>query len=125
MTEMAKKDPMKIHREGTAFYDEGKYKEAIEKFLEASQLYEKVQNYFDSSYTLYKAAECSFLLKDYKTATENFLKAAEIAFGKGFDRFGISAWEYALDCYKATGEEEKAKELKKKIQEAKAKASTM
>ena len=116
---------MKIHREGTALYDEGKYKEAIEKFLEASQLYEKVKNFFDSSYTLYKAAECSYLLKDYKTATEDFLKAAHISFDKGFDRFGISAWEYALDCYKATGEEEEARELKKKIEEAKVKASAM
>ena len=125
MAETAKQDPMKIHREGTALCDAGKYREAIEKFLESSQLYEKIQNFFDASYTLYKAAECSYLLKEYKTATENFLKSAEIAFSKGFDRFGISAWEYALDCYKATGEEEKAKELKKKIQEAKAKAATM
>ena len=125
MAATAKKDPMKIHREGTALYDAGKYKEAIEKFLESSQLYEKIQNFFDASYTLYKAAECSYLLKAYKTAMENFLKSAEIAFSKGFDRFGISAWEYALDSYKATGEEEKAKDLKKKIDEAKAKASTL
>ncbi len=125
MAEITKKDALKIHREGTAFYDQGKYKEAIDQFLEASQLYNKAQNFFDASYTLYKAAECSFLLKDYKTAIENFLEAAEIAFGKGFDRFGISAWEYALDCYTAIGEEEKAKELKKKILEAKAKASAI
>jgi tetratricopeptide (TPR) repeat protein len=125
MVETARKDPMKLHKEGTAFYEQGKYKEAIDKFLEASQLYEKAQNIFDASYTMYKAGESSFMLKDYKTATENFLKAAELAFSKGFDRFGISAWEYVVDCYKATGEEEKAKELKKKIQEAKAKASAM
>ena len=119
-----KKDPIKIHREGTALSDTGKYEEAIEKFLEASQLYEKVGNIFDASYTLYKAAECSYLLKDYSTASERFLKAAELSFKKGFDRFGVSALEYALDCYKAAGEEKKIDELKKKIKEAKEKLST-
>ncbi len=114
-----KKDPIKIHREGTALSDTGKHEEAIEKFLEASELYEKVGNIFDASYTLYKAAECSYILKDYSTASERFLKAAELAFEKGFDRFGVSALEYALDCHKAAGEEEKVEELKKKIKEAK------
>ncbi len=122
--EVEKKDPIKIHREGTALSDTGKYEEAIEKFLEASELYEKVGNIFDASYTLYKAAECSYILKDYDTASERFLKAAELAFKKGFDRFGVSALEYALDCYKAAGEEEKIEELKKKIEEAKEKLST-
>ena len=125
MVESTKKDPMKIHKEGTAFYETGKYKEAMDKFLEASQLYEKASNIFDASYTMYKAGECSFALKDYKTATEDFMKSAELAFSKGFDRFGISAWEYAADCYKATGDEEKARELKKKITDAKTKASAM
>lgn len=110
-------DPVKLHREGTALSDVGKYKEAIDKFLEASKLYEKLQNFFDASYTLYKAAECTYLLKEYSTATERFLKAADLAFKRGFDRFGISALEYAHDCYKAAGEEEKAAELKKKITE--------
>ncbi len=118
-----KKDPIKIHREGTALSDAGKHEEAVEKFLEASKLYEKAGNIFDASYTLYKAAECSYTLKDYDTASERFLKAAELAFKKGFDRFGVSALEYALDCYKAAGEEEKIKELKKKIKEAKEKLS--
>ena len=118
-----KKDPIKIHREGTALSDTGKHEEAIEKFLEASELYEKAGNIFDASYTLYKAAECSYILKDYDTASERFLKAAELAFKKGFDRFGVSALEYALDCYKAGGEEEKVEELKKKIKEAKEKLS--
>lgn len=36
MSESAKEDPIKTHREGTALYDEGKYKEANEKFLKAS-----------------------------------------------------------------------------------------
>ena len=118
-----KKDPIKIHREGIALSGTGKHEEAIEKFLEASELYEKAGNVFDASYTLYKAAECSFILKDYSTSSERFLKAAELAFKKGFDRFGVSALEYALDCYKAAGEEGKIEELKKKIKESKEKLS--
>jgi tetratricopeptide (TPR) repeat protein len=118
-----KKDPIKIHREGTALSDAGKHEAAIEKFLEASKLYEKAGNIFDASYTLYKAAECSYTLKDYDTAIERFLKAAELSFKKGFDRFGVSALEYTLDCYKAAGDEEKVKELKTKIKEAKEKLS--
>ena len=112
-------DPIKLHREGTASCDAGRYREAIDKFLEASRLYEKVQNFFDASYTLYKAAECSYLLKEYSAAIERFLKAADLAFKRGYDRFGISALEYAHDGYKAAGEEEKAVELKKKIGELK------
>jgi len=123
--ETAEEDPIKFHREGTALCDAGKYEEAIEKFLEAYKLYEKVQNFFDASYALFKAAECSYLLKDHSTATERFLKAADLAFKKGYDRFGLSALEYALDCYKAAGEEERAVELKKKIEEVRAKLSTL
>ena len=119
-----KKDPIKIHREGTALSDAGKHEEAIEKFFEASKLYEKAGNVFDASYTLYKAAECSYILKDYSIASERFLKAAELSFKKGYDRFGVSALEYVLDCYKAAGEEEKIEQLKKKIKEAKEKLST-
>jgi len=125
--ETEKEDPLKIHREGTALSDTGKYEEAIEKFLEASKLYEKVGNIFDASYTLFKAAECSFLLKDYDTAIKRFLEAADLSFGKGYDRFGLGAFEYALDCFKAAGKEEdkKAVELKKKIEELKEKLSKM
>ena len=119
------KDPIKIHREGTSLYDAGKPKEAMEKFLEASELYEKAGNFFDASYALFKAAECDFLLKDYKTAVERFLKAADIAFSKGYDRFGVSALEYALDGYTALGKKKKATELKKKIKGIKEKLSTM
>jgi tetratricopeptide (TPR) repeat protein len=118
-----KEDPIKLHREGTALSDVGKYEEAVEKFLKAYKLYEKVSNFFDASYTLFKAAECSYLVKDYSTATERFLKAADLAFKVGYDRFGLSALEYALDCYKATGEKGKADELKKKIKEVKDKLS--
>jgi len=127
MSETEKEDPVKIHRQGTALSDAGKYKEAIDKFLEASKLYEKVGNVFDASYTLFKAAECSFFLEDYDTAIERFLKAADLSFGRGYDRFGLGALEYALDCYKAAGkeEDEKASELKKKIRELKEKLSKM
>ncbi|NIR86671.1 tetratricopeptide repeat protein [Candidatus Bathyarchaeota archaeon] len=123
--EKAKEDPIKFHREGTALCDVGKHEEAVDKFLKASELYEKVGNHFDASYTLFKAAECNYLLKDYTTATERFLKAAELAFKKGYDRFALSALEYAFDCYKATGEEKKAAELKKKIKEVREKLSIM
>lgn len=118
-----KEDPIKIHREGTALSDVGKHEEAMKKFLRASELYEKAKNSFDASYALFKAAECNYMLKNYSTATERFLKAADLAFKVGYDRFGLSALEYALDCYKATGQKEKAKELKKKIKEVKDKLS--
>lgn len=118
-----KEDPIKIHREGTALSDVGKHEEAMKKFLRASELYEKAKNSFDASYALFKAAECNYMLKNYSTATERFLKAADLAFKVGYDRFGLSALEYALDCYKATGQKEKARELKKKIKEVKDKLS--
>jgi tetratricopeptide (TPR) repeat protein len=123
MSRIDKEDHVKTHREGTANYDAGNYKEARDKFLKASQLYEKVQDFFDASYTLFKAGECSFLLKDYEKARETFLEAADRAFKKGFDRFGLSALGYALDCYKASGKEENKEtaELKKKIAEVKKK----
>ncbi|MGD8505453.1 MAG: hypothetical protein PVF15_02165 [Candidatus Bathyarchaeota archaeon] len=125
--ETEKKDPLKTHKQGTSLSDAGKYKEAMDKFLEASELYKKVGNTFDASYTLFKAAECSFLLKDYDIAIERFLKAAELSFGKGYDRFGLGALEYALDCYKSAGKEEdkKAEELEEKIRELKEKLSKM
>jgi tetratricopeptide (TPR) repeat protein len=123
MSQAGREDPVKIHREGTALYDSGKHKEAIDKFLQASQLYEKLGNFFDSSYTLFKAAECSFFLKDYATAIERFIKAADIALEKGYDRFGLGALEYARDCYKAAGQEKgkKVADLKKRIDELKKK----
>jgi tetratricopeptide (TPR) repeat protein len=123
MSSIGKEDPVKTHREGTAYYDGGNYKEAKDKFLQASHLYEKVQDFFDASYTLFKAAECSFLLKDYETAMECFLEAADKALRRGFDRFGLGALEYALDCYKASGKEKgkEGAELKKKIAEVKKK----
>jgi tetratricopeptide (TPR) repeat protein len=123
MDEATKVDPIKTHREGTALYDNGNYKDAIDKFSQASQLYEKVGDFFDSSYTLFKAAECSFLLKDYQTAVERFLEAADKMLERGYDRFGLGALEYARDCYKAAGKEKgrKVTDLKKRIVEVKKK----
>jgi tetratricopeptide (TPR) repeat protein len=42
MSQASKVDPIKTHRDGTALYDSGNYKEALDKFLQASQLYRKV-----------------------------------------------------------------------------------
>jgi tetratricopeptide (TPR) repeat protein len=123
MSQVGKEDPIKSHREGTALYDSGNYEEAIDKFLQASQLYGKVGDFFDACYTLFKAAECSFFLKDYEQATERFLKAADTALKKGYDRFGLGALEYANDCYKAAGKEKgkKVADLKRRIAEVKKK----
>ena len=119
--EVEKEDPIKIHKEGTTLADVGKFEEAAEKYFRASELYEKGKNFFDSSYAMFKAAECNFQLKDYGKAKERFLKSADLAFNMGYDRFGVSALEYALDCYKAMGEEEQAGELKQKIKDVKEK----
>ena len=116
-----KEDPVKIHREGTALSDKGEYKEAAEKFMQASELYNKLGNFFDTSYMLYKAAECNFTLKEYEVAIERFQKSANIAFEKGFDRFGVSALEYERDSYKALKKKKEEAKLDKKIKELKAK----
>lgn len=121
--EKAEEDPIKLHREGTSLSDVGKHEEAADKFLRASELYRKIGNNFDASYTLFKAAECNYLLKDYSTAIKQFQEAAEIAFQIGYDRFGLSALEYELDCYKATGEERKGRKLEKKIKEVRERLS--
>ncbi len=116
-----KADPVKLHKNGNTLYELGKYEEAKESFLHASELYMKANNFFDAAYSIFKAGECSFMLKDYEGAVEKFLKSAELSFQKGFDRFGVSALEYARDCYNALGEKEKAKEAEEKIREKKAK----
>jgi tetratricopeptide (TPR) repeat protein len=123
VSQLAKEDPVKIHRDGTALYDAGNYEGAIDKFLQASQLYERVGDFFDSSYVLFKAAECSLFLKSYEIAIERFLKAADIALDRGYDRFGLGALEYAQDCYKSAGKEngKEVAELKKRIAEVKKK----
>jgi tetratricopeptide (TPR) repeat protein len=116
-----KEDPVKLHKEGTTLSDQGQYKEAAEKFLQASELYMKLGNFFDASYTLFKAAECNFMLKEYKTAVERFLKSADIAIEKGFDRFGVGALEYARDGYRMLKKKKEESKLDKKIKELKAK----
>ena len=121
---MVEEDPIKLHREAEALYDNRKYEEAAESFLRAAQLYEKVQNFFDASYSLFKAGECMFFLERFETAAEHFMKAAELAFSKGYDRFGVSALEYARDCHQRLDNQEKVDELQSKIDEIKGKLST-
>ncbi|MEM2119432.1 MAG: hypothetical protein QW840_04845 [Candidatus Bathyarchaeia archaeon] len=119
--EKTKEDPVKMHKEAGTLFEAGKYKEAREIFLRAAELYRKGQNFFDSTSMLYKAGECAFALKDYEAAVESFQKSAELSFQKGFDRFGVSALEYARDCYKALNEKDKVEETEKKIKEIKKK----
>jgi tetratricopeptide (TPR) repeat protein len=110
-----------MHKEAGTLYETGKYKEAEELFSRTAELYLRVQNYFDSTSMLYKAGECAYALKKYEVAIEHFLKSAELSFQKGFDRFGVSALEYARDCYSAMKNTAKVKEMEKKIKEVKAK----
>lgn len=121
-----KQDPIKLHKEAMTLYDIEKYEDAADKFLQSSELYEKKSNFFDASNMMYKAGECSFMLKEYETALERFEKSAEIAFAKGFDRFGVSALEYIFDSYKALGKDDskEAVEVKKKIKEIKDKLAS-
>jgi tetratricopeptide (TPR) repeat protein len=121
MTEKVREDPVKMHKEAGAIMDAGKYVEARELFLRTAELYRKSQNYFDSTTMYYKAGECSFALKEYEKAIEQFTKSADLSFEKGFDRFGVSALDYAKDCHKALGNKKKVAELEKKIKEVKAK----
>jgi tetratricopeptide (TPR) repeat protein len=114
-----KEDPVKLHKDGNTLYELGKYAEAKENFLRAFELYQKVNNFFDAAYSLFKAGECAFMLKDYEKAAEYFQKSADLSFSKGFERFGVSALEYARDCYKVLAQKEKAEELDRKIKEVK------
>jgi tetratricopeptide (TPR) repeat protein len=116
-----KDDPVRMHKQANTLFEAGKYKEAEEMFVKTAELYYKVQNYFDSTSMRYKAGECAFALKDYERAVEHFTKSAELSFQKGFDRFGVSALEYARDSYKALGKKAKVKQLDKKIREVKKK----
>ena len=101
--------------------DEGKLEEARELFLRTADLYKKKQNYFDSTTMVYKAGECSFTLKEYEKAVEQFMQSAELSFDKGYDRFGVSALDYAKDCQKALGNTKEVEELTKKIKKIKEK----
>ena len=116
-----REDPVKMHKDANSLMDNGKYEEAKDLFLRTAELYRKAQNYFDATTMLYKAGECDFALKQYEKAVESFNKSAELSFQKGFDRFGVSALDYAKDCYNAMGNKEKVQELEKKIKEVKAK----
>jgi tetratricopeptide (TPR) repeat protein len=122
--EKVKEDPVKLHKEANTLFEVGKHKEAEDIFLKTAELYHKVQNYFDSTTMYYKAGECAYVLKDYEKAVEHFMKSAELSFQKGFDRFGVSALEYARDSYKAMEKKAKVKELEKKIREVKKKLET-
>jgi tetratricopeptide (TPR) repeat protein len=116
-----REDHVKMHKNANSLMDSGKYEEARDLFLRTAELYRKAQNYFDSTTMLYKAGECDFALKNYEKASESFMKSADLSFLKGFDRFGVSALDYAKDCYNALGNKEKVQELEKKIKEVKAK----
>ena len=116
-----REDPVKMHKDANNLMDNGKYEEAKDLFLRTAELYRKAQNYFDATTMYYKAGECDFALKQYEKAVESFNKSAELSFQKGFDRFGVSALDYAKDCYNAMGNKEKVEELQKKIKEVKAK----
>lgn len=119
--EKVKEDPVKLHKDGNMLYELGKYEEARDSFLQAAELYRKANNFFDASSMLYKVGECAYMMKDHETALEYFLKSADLSFERGFDRFGVSALEYARDCHKALENEDKAEELEKEIKKVKAK----
>ncbi len=116
-----KEDPVKMHKDANTLMDSGKFEEARELFLKTAELYRKKQNYFDATTMLYKAGECSFALKEYEKAAEQFMQSAALSFEKGFDRFGASALDYAKDCQKALGNTKEVEELEKKLKEVKAK----
>jgi len=116
-----KEDPIKMHKDANALMDNGKLEEARKLFLRTAELYRKKQNYFDSTTMLYKAGECSFALKEYEEAIEQFTQSAELSFNKGYDRFAVSALDYAKDCHKALGNDREVEELAQKIKEVKVK----
>ncbi len=121
MTEKVREDPVKMHKEAGNIMDTGKYAEARELFLRTAELYRKSQNYFDATTMYYKAGECSFALKEYEKAIEQFTQSSDLSFQKGFDRFGLSALDYTKDCQKALGNTKEVAELEKKMKEVKAK----
>ena len=116
-----KEDPIKMHKDANNIMESGKYAEARELFLRTAELYRKKQNYFDATTMLYKAGECSFNLKEYEKAVEQFMQSAELSFDKGYDRFGVSALDYARDCQKALRNTKEVEELTARIKEAKEK----
>jgi len=120
-TKPVKEDPVKLHKDAGALMENQKYADARDLFVRTAELYYKGQNYFGSAEMYYKAGEASFALKEYEKAIELFTKSAEISFNKGYDRFGVSALDYARDCQKALGNTKEVEELTKKIKEVKEK----
>jgi tetratricopeptide (TPR) repeat protein len=118
---VVKEDSVKMHKEAGVLMDLGKYAEAKDLFVRTAELYYKGQNYFDSATMYNKAGECAFALKENEIALENFMKSADISLAKGFDRFGVSALDYARDCQKALKNDKEVEELTKKIKELKEK----
>jgi len=116
-----REDPIKLHKQANALMESGKYDEAQNNFIKTAELYYKSQNYFGSAEMYYKAGECAFALKDYTKALEFFTKSADISFSKGYERYGVSALDYARDCQKALGNTKEVEELTKKIKETKEK----
>ena len=116
-----KEDPIKLHKEAGALMESQKFAEARDIFAKVGELYFKGQNYFGSAEMYYKAGECSFALKDYEKGVEYFMKSAEISLDKKFERFGVSALDYAKDCQKALGHTKEVDELTKQIKEIKQK----
>ena len=116
-----REDPIKMHKEAISLMENGKYVEARDIFVKTAELYYKGQNYFGSAEMYYKAGECAFALKEYEKGVEFFMKSADISFSKGFDRYGVSALDYARDCQKALGNTKEVEELSKKIKEVKEK----
>jgi tetratricopeptide (TPR) repeat protein len=120
-TKPVKEDPVRLHKEANSLMENGKYAEARDLFVKTAELYFKGQNYFGSAEMYYKAGESAFALKENEKAIELFMKAAQISFDKGFDRFGVSALDYARDCQKVLGHTKEVEELTKKIKEVKEK----
>jgi tetratricopeptide (TPR) repeat protein len=115
MTE--REDPIKMHKQGISLMENGKYEEARDIFTRTAELYFKGQNYFGSAEMYYKAGEAAVALKDCTKGAELFMKSAEIAFSKAFDRYGLSGLEQARDCQKVLGNAKEVEELNKKIKE--------
>jgi tetratricopeptide (TPR) repeat protein len=110
-----KVDTIKLHKDAQALMESGKLADARDLFAKVADLYYKGQNYFGSAEMNYKAGECSFNLKEYQKAVEFFTKSADISFGKGFERYGVSALENIRDSQKALGNTKEADEADKKI----------
>jgi len=115
MTE--REDPIKMHKQGISLMENGKYEEAKDIFVKTAEIYYKGQNYFGAAEMYYKAGEAAVALKDCAKGAEFFMKSAEIAFSKAFDRYGLSGLEQARDCQKALGKTKEVDELNKKIKE--------